>query len=153
MVRLLLLFLVSLLSFTIQAQTTPPSTSAPAQATTARTELTTGRRDTLRAVRNLFERRRAGGRRWLYVTGGGVLAMTRAIISSNSTTNGVRTREVAGSEIATAFGLLVGLPAAIGVGKLVRFSDKREEAITVPYTTGQRLPRGIARRLRKKDFE
>jgi hypothetical protein len=118
------------------------------------TEPTAGRRDTLRAVRNLFERRRAGGRRWLYVTGGGVLAVTRALISSNSTTSGVQTTsEVGGSEVATAFGLLVGLPAAIGVGKLVRFSDKREEAITVPYTIGQPLPRPIARRLRRKDFE
>jgi hypothetical protein len=128
---------------------------AQQSAAPARTELTTGRRDTLRAVRNLFERRRAGGRRWLYVTGGGVLAMARVLVSSNSTTStGVYTKsEVPSSEVATSFGLLVGLPAAIGVGKLVRFSDKREEAITVPYTTGRPLPKGIARRLRKKDFE
>jgi hypothetical protein len=104
---------------------------AQQQPALGRAEPTAGRRDTLRAVRNLFERRRA-----------------------NSTTNGVRTTsEVGGSEVATAFGLLVGLPAAIGVGKLVRFSDKREEAITVPYTIGQPLPRYIARRLRRKDFE
>jgi hypothetical protein len=48
-------------------------------------------------------------------------------------------------------GVVVGLPAAIGVGKMVRFSDKREQAITVPYS--QPLPRRIARRLSKKDFE
>lgn len=132
------------------------STAALAQqpAAPGRSELSVGRRDTLRAVRNLFERRRTGGRRWLYVTGGGMLAVTRALLNAGSTTNGVRTTsEMRGPETATAFGLLVGLPAAIGVGKLVRFSDKREEAMTVPYTVGQPLPRAIARRLRKKDFE
>ncbi|MBJ6142112.1 hypothetical protein [Hymenobacter sp. BT559] len=90
------------------------------------------------------------------MAGGGVLAVTRQLISSASstTTNGIRTTsEAKGSEVATVFSLIVGLPAAIGVGKLVRFSDKREEAITVPYTTGQPLPRYIARRLRRKDFE
>ena len=122
--------------------------------TPSRPELTAGRRDTLRAVRNLFERRRAGGRKWLYTTIGGVLATTRALVNTHSTTNaGQVTSEVAGSEVATVFGLAVGLPAIIGVGKLLRFSDEREEAITVPYTTGQPLPRRIARRLRRKDFE
>jgi hypothetical protein len=143
--------IVLFLLFSFYLATTVLAQQQPAP---GHTELTAGRRDTLRAVRNLFERRRTGGRRWLYASGGGVLAVTRALISANSTTNGVRTTsEVKASDVATLFGVVVGLPAAIGIGKLVRFSDKREEAITVPYATGQPLPRRIARRLRRKDFE
>lgn len=113
-----------------------------------------GRQDTSRAISNLFERRRKGGRRWTYVAGAGVLAFVRVLVSANNTTvsGAVVTNKVDGGEVATVLGLFVGLPAAIGIGKLVRFNEAPETTITNNYAAGKGLPRAIGRRLRRKDF-
>lgn len=147
MAKALLLFL-GLLSFGAHAQT--PATPAPSTL-----ELSAGRRDTLGAVANLYERRRKGGRTWIYIGLGGSLAFVRALSGTSTDTNSpvgtVRTRPNTGG-LALVFGTFVGIPAAIGIGKVSRFSEAKENEVDRAYRSGQPLPRSISRRLAKKDF-
>jgi len=122
-------------------------------------ELRPGQQDTLRAVSNLFERRRKGGRTWTYTALGGVLAMVRVLTAaSKSTTVGSgpyavsTSTEVDAGGVAVIAGLFVGVPVAVGVGKLTRFSEKQEAAVTQAYQGGQPLPNSIRRRLSPADF-
>ena len=129
------------------AQTTP----APAP-----TELSAGRRDTLNAISNLFDRRRKGGKRWAYVGVAGGLAMVRALTAAPETNNSYGSTSTASSSDASGLaliaGVFLGVPAAASIGNLVRYSEKREEAVARAYRSGQPLPNDIRRRLKKKDF-
>lgn len=122
------------------AQTTPQP--APL------TELSVGKRDTLRAISNLFERRRKGGKRWAYIGGVGLLTMVRALTSTRS--DGSSLDPGGAAIIAGAF---VGVPAAASLGNLLGYSEKRENEVDRIYRSGQPLPKTIQHRLKKKDFE
>jgi hypothetical protein len=152
MPRLLLLFLALLLaSHSARAQVAPPPspTSAPASAFAR-----TGQRDTIYAIRHLFERRRLGGKKWLFVSLSGVIGVTRVLLNPNTTTvNGYQTKSELDGEAAAVFGVgFLGLPVAVGLSKLTRFSEKRETEVISTYATTHRLPSTISRRLRRKDF-
>jgi hypothetical protein len=153
MAKLLLLPLLTLLlaSQSAQAQVAPPpspaSLPAPAFART-------GQSDTTYAIRHLFERRRLGGKKWLFVSLSGVAGVTRVLLSPNTTTvNGYQTKSEIDGQAAAVFGVgFLGLPVAVGLSKLTRFSEKRENEVISTYTTSHRLPSTISRRLRRKDF-
>lgn len=127
------------------AQATPLPTSP---------KLTVTSGDTIRAVQHLFERRRQGGKNWLYISVSGLLGVARVLASPTTTTvNGYQTKSEVDGGAAAVFGLgFLGLPAGIGAGKLVRFSDKRETEVINTYATTHRLPGAVRRRLRRKDF-
>lgn len=152
MFKPLLVLLFGLLSFAAHAQATPVAPAAPTPP--ARFELTQGRRDTLGAITSMFQRRRRGGKVWVGIGAGGILALLRVVANPNTTTvNGVQTSsEVDGGAVAVVGLGFVALPAAIGIGKLARFSEKRENDVDRAYRGGQPLPRRIARRLTRQDF-
>ena len=111
-------------------------------------ELSVGKRDTLRAIGNLFERRRKGGKRWAYVGIVGVLTMARALTSTRSDGS---TLDASGAAIIA--GAFVGIPAVASLGNLIGYSEKREEDADRAYRSGQPLPKRLRHRLKKKDFE
>ena len=146
-----LLFSFGLFSLTAQAQTTPPAAALPAPISQ---ELSAGKRDTIDAIGRLFGKRRLGGKIWLGAAAGGGLTVLRAIANPNTTTtNGVRTStEVNGSGIATVAAIFMGVPLAVGIGKLSSFSLAKQNEIVSAYRNGQPLPRRVARKLLKGYF-
>ncbi|WP_426061067.1 hypothetical protein [Hymenobacter sp. B1770] len=98
-------------------------------------------------MRRLFEKRRTGG--WIWTGIGGAFALR--IISVAATSN---SDAASGTPAGTAVGVAVlgGIPAAIGVGKLVRFSAERELETVAAYEKTRKLPNYIQRRLRQKYF-
>ena len=154
MLKVLVVVASCLLSLATQAQTTiPPAAAPPAAAPVAGSviEMSAGRRDTLAALGNLYERRRKGGKVWLGIAGGGLLSLLR-VVASSDTGNGVQT-EVDGSAVALIGGLFVGLPGVFGFSKLARFSEAAEQEADRTYRGGQPLPRSLRAALSKKDFE
>jgi hypothetical protein len=97
--------------------------------------------DTIQAVHQLFSKRRTGG--WVW-TGIGAAFATRILIAGASESN------ASGTLVGTA--VLGGGPAAIGVGKLTRFSESKEAQVADYYQKTKRLPPYVQRRLKKKYF-
>jgi hypothetical protein len=154
MLKLLLLLLLglALASGSVLAQNAPlPRPAAPVSSAFAPR---TGQSDTIYAIRHLYERRRLGGKKWLFVSLSGVLGVTRVLLSPNTTTvNGYQTKSEIDGQAAAVFGVgFLGLPVAVGLSKLTRFSEKHEEEVISTYATSHRLPSTISRRLRSKDF-
>lgn len=100
--------------------------------------------DTVQAVRQMFSKRRTGGWIWTAI---GAAAAVRVVTASVS--------EGDGNAGGTALGAVVlgGVPAAIGVGKLARFSMEKEDAVLGAYGPGKPLPKYVRRRLKSKYFE
>lgn len=150
-----LLFVATLAQQAV-AQTTPATAPASVSAP-APIEISAGRRDTLAAISNLYERRRTGGKRWAYVGVAGLAALVRVLTASSSSTStssyGPPTHDtVNGGAAAAIGGLFVGLPAIIGIGNLAAFSEKNEQEVDRAYRSGQPLPAATRRQLKKKDF-
>ena len=127
------LFLIGIINSSF-AQTSPPASpiSRPTMAPTS---------DTIQAVHQLFSKHRTGG--WIW-TGVGAAFATRILIAGASESN------ASGTAVGTAvFG---GIPAAIGVGKLTRFSEAKEAMVADYYQKTKRLPPYVQRRLKKKYF-
>lgn len=141
MPKYFLLLLLALFSLSAHAQTTPPPTTPrPVPG-----ELSVGRRDTLKALGNMYDRRRRGGNRWLIVGIAFTGAITRGVLAggTGNTATGV----------ALTYAVFSGIPAAIGIGKKIRFNEKKEDNADRAYRSGKPLPRSISRRLKSKDFE
>ncbi|MDO3413828.1 hypothetical protein Q3A66_02020 [Hymenobacter sp. BT770] len=101
----------------------------------------------------MFERRRKGGRNWLYVAVGGTLASVRAATAEPvSPSPNVTTSGPDAGGLAVVFGVFAGMPAAVGIGKLVRFSEARQTELENAYRSGKALPKSMAGRLNAKDF-
>ena len=145
-----LLFLVTLLvSFVAPAQTIPVTTPNPALPVPS--ALPAGKGDTLRAMNTLFARRRQGGLTWMLVTAGGLGVLARAAANPDTRTlNGVVVSSDPNTRAMVVIaGGLVGVPALLGVGKLVRFSHGKQQAAEQAIRSGKPLPHYISRRLRK----
>lgn len=153
MLKLLLLLLgLALASGSVLAQNSPlPRPAAPVSSVFASR---TGQSDTIYAIRHLYERRRLGGKKWLFVSLSGVLGVTRVLLNPNTTTvNGYQTKSEIDGQAAAVFGVgFLGLPVAVGLSKLTRFSEKQESKVIDAYTASHKLPSTITRRLRRKDF-
>ncbi|RTQ50917.1 hypothetical protein EJV47_09905 [Hymenobacter gummosus] len=93
--------------------------------------------DSAQAVRNLFRRRRNGGT--AYTSVGGLVLATGVLAGPFSL------EPPASVAISAPF-------LAVGIGKLVRFGHKRENAIIKQYQAGKPLPANIRRRLRAELF-
>lgn len=93
--------------------------------------------DTVAAVRNLYARRRTGGWRYINILSGATILPAVALLLLDSNPAGLG---------------VVGTSIGVGIGKLVRFSSKKEEAVVNAYQQGQPLPHSIRKRLRKKHF-
>ncbi|TGE14848.1 hypothetical protein [Hymenobacter elongatus] len=92
--------------------------------------------DTAQAIKALFTRRRAGG--WGYVR-----------LNSYSILPAIALFVLDTNPIGLA---LSGTAAGVGIGKLVRFSAKKEATLLDAYQRGQPLPASVRRRLKSKYF-
>lgn len=147
------LLILTLFSSAVAQTAVPPAPTAPIVVSP---ELSAGRGDTLAAIANLFERRRTGAKRWVYVGVGGAATLVRVLTASRSTSTpyGVSSTEsVDGGAVALVGGLLVGVPAALWIGNMTAFSEKREKEVDRAYRAGQPLPKGVRQQLKKKDFQ
>jgi hypothetical protein len=153
MLNPLLVLLLGLWSLAATAQTTPPPATPAPSATSP--ELRLGQRDTLAALDNLFQRRRRGGKVWLGIGVGGLLAVLQVAANPNSTsTNGVRTSTSPNGGAVAVVGLLfVGIPAAVGISKLANFSEPKAAELSRAYRNGKPLPRALTRQLLPEDFK
>jgi len=98
--------------------------------------------DTTQAIHRLFSKHRTGG--WIW-TGVGAAFAVRILTAGASAGN------AGGTLVGTAvFG---AMPAAIGVGKLTRFSEAKEDMTVAFYQKTKRLPPCVQRRLKKKNFK
>jgi hypothetical protein len=97
--------------------------------------------DTTQAIHQLFSKHRTGG--WIWTSVGAAFAV-RILTAGASAGN------AGGTLVGTAvFGVM---PAAIGVGKLTRFSEAKEDMTVAFYQKTKRLPPYVQRRLKKKYF-
>jgi hypothetical protein len=144
------LLLATTLSVYAQQPATPTAPSVNPFASTAHA-------DTVRAVHQLFRKRRIGGIVWSAIGGAAAIQVLAASVSSSNSSgtyssSGNYSRSSNSSNAGgTAVGILVfgGIPAGIGIGKLSRFSSSHERAIIASYEQGQALPHYVKRRLRK----
>ncbi|GAB3831169.1 hypothetical protein [Hymenobacter jeollabukensis] len=94
--------------------------------------------DSVQAVRNLFRKRRNGGT--AYTSVGGLVLATGVLAGPFS--------------LGATESVAISVPfLAVGVGKLVRFGHKKEEAIIKQYQAGKPLPAAVRKRLRQEHFE
>ncbi|MDO7846397.1 hypothetical protein Q5H92_08520 [Hymenobacter sp. M29] len=100
--------------------------------------------DTVRAVHRLFGQHRTGGYIWSAIGAAFAVRIATAAASSDS--------GASGGGIATGVAVFGGVPAAIGVGKLVRFSGGREETVIQAYEQGKALPRYVVKRLKRQKY-
>lgn len=93
--------------------------------------------DSAQAVRNLFRKRRNGGT--AYTGAGGLILATGVLAGPFS--------------LGATESVAISVPfLAVGVGKLVRFGHKRENAIIKDYQAGRPLPAKVRKRLRQEFF-
>lgn len=132
-------FLFSLLLFgsiaQVFAQTAAPISPVNPPATSAAAS------DTIQAVHQIFSKHRTGG--WVW-TGIGAAFAARIL------TAGAIDGNVGGALVGTA--VLGGGPAAIGIGKLSRFSEAKEELAIAEYQKTKHLPPYVQSRLKRKYF-
>ncbi|MFD2718076.1 hypothetical protein ACFST9_05080 [Hymenobacter monticola] len=102
------------------------------------------RADSVQAVHRLFSKHRTGGIVWSIIGAAAAGRIAGAAAGGNSSGNGG----------GTAVGILVfgGVPAGIGIGKLVRFSNGREDAAVRSLEAGKGLPHYVQRRLKKAKY-
>ncbi|MDO7853585.1 hypothetical protein [Hymenobacter convexus] len=105
---------------------------------------TLSRADTAQAVHRLFSKHRTGGIVWA-VIGAAFTGRIAGAAASGKTS---------GDGSSTAVGILAlgGVPAGIGVGKLVRFSASREAAAISALEAGKGLPHYVQRRLKNAKY-
>ncbi|MCC3157977.1 hypothetical protein LJ737_12065 [Hymenobacter sp. 15J16-1T3B] len=93
--------------------------------------------DSAQAVRNLFRKRRNGGT--AYTSVGGLVLATGVLAGPFS--------------LGTTESVAISVPfLAVGIGKLVRFGHKKENAIVKQYQAGKPLPAAVRKRLRQEHF-
>ena len=129
---ILLFFLLIFSHSTIQAQT------ATRVATSSLT-----RADTIRAVNNMFRRHRIGGIVWTAIGA----AFTVQVAGASAAGSG-------GNASGTVVGIAVfgGIPAGIGISKMVRFGAARQAEALHAYDESRPLPHYIQRRLKKAKY-
>jgi hypothetical protein len=132
-------FLCALLFFSAVAGAAAQSTT-PA-GSSGKSVVTFSGADTTRAIHTLFGKRRTGGFIW---TGVGAAFAARILLAGASADN------ASGTLVGTV--VLGGVPAAIGVGKLTRFSESKEEQTVAFYEKTKHLPPYVKRRLKRKYF-
>lgn len=97
--------------------------------------------DTTQAIHQLFSKHRTGG--WIWTAVGA--AFTLRILTA-----GASAGNASGTVVGT--GVFGVMPAAIGIGKLTRFSEAKEDMTVAFYQKTKLLPPYVQRRLKKKYF-
>ncbi|UOR04164.1 hypothetical protein MUN82_14565 [Hymenobacter aerilatus] len=106
------------------------------------------RADTVQAVQRIFSKHRAGG--WIWTTAGAILA---GRVASAAISNSSDPLPTPASQTITGLVVGGGVPAGIGISKLVRFSNAKEEQVLSLYQNTGVLPRYISKRLKTKHFK
>lgn len=119
------------------------STDTPALPTA-----TFSRSDTVRAVQHIFSKHRTGG--WIWTAVGGALALRIAYVDATTNSSAGLASTTGGTIV--GIGLFGGLPVGIGVGKLTRFSNVKEEQVVTFYEKSGILPPYVRKRLKTKHF-
>jgi len=109
---------------------------------------TISRADTTQAIHALFSRHRTGG--WIWTAIGGAFAVRIVSVAINSNVTQGFTSTSAGTVVGV--GLFGGIPAVVGLRKLVRFSKIKEKQIITLYENSNTLPPYVERRLKTKYF-
>ena len=139
------LFLSSLLVLACATQLQAQTPDAPAATQSAAAAVaSTMTPDSVSAVRKLFQQRRTGGGVLSAIGIGATGAIARGLSSGDAGGN-------AGGAILSV-AVIGGIPAGVGISKLVRFSKPREEAIVAAYQQGKPLPSYVRRRLKPTHF-
>lgn len=99
--------------------------------------------DTIQAIHRLYSKHRTGG--WIWT---GIGAAFAGRILGSSAAEGFD--NASGTVVGTL--VLGGGPAAIGIGKLSRFSQSTEDQVVTTYQKSKLLPNTVKRRLKKKYF-
>ena len=99
--------------------------------------------DTTRAIHALFSKHRTGG--WIWTAIGSAFAIRIVSVASNAGATQGFTGSPTGKVV--GFGLFGGLPTAIGIGKLVRFSKTKEDETVALHEKSNILPPYVKRRL------
>ncbi len=99
--------------------------------------------DTVQAIHRLYSKHRTGG--WIWT---GVGAAFAGRILGSSAAEGFS--NAGGTVVGTL--VLGGVPAAIGIGKLSRFSQSTEDQTVAMYQKTKLLPSTVKRRLKRKYF-
>ncbi|MBF9143739.1 hypothetical protein [Hymenobacter properus] len=114
----------------------------PAFAQQAVPTATLSRADSAQAVHRLFSKHRTGGIVWAVIGAAFTGRIAGAAASGSGNAGGAVVGILA----------LGGVPAGIGVGKLVRFSGSREAAAISALEAGKGLPHYVQRRLRNAKY-
>ncbi|ALD21725.1 hypothetical protein AM218_11530 [Hymenobacter sp. DG25A] len=96
----------------------------------------------------MFHKHRTGG--WIWTSIGSAFAVRIATAAAASSSNSIDS-PTTGSTV-TGIALFGGVPAGIGIGKLVRFSTTREAEILSAFEQGKTLPKYVSSRLKRKYF-
>ncbi|UOQ99993.1 hypothetical protein MUN81_10940 [Hymenobacter sp. 5317J-9] len=102
-------------------------------------------RDTVFAVHKLFREKRGSGEAW---TATGLTATAGTAMGSPLYTP----PQPNGSDVASA-AVMGGVPMAVGLLQMGRFSPAREAEVLKLYAEGWGLPRDIRRRLKRRHFK
>jgi|GEM_PF-6742951 len=138
----LFLSLLLVLACLMQVQAQIPD--APAATQSAAVAVASTAADSVSAVRKLFQQRRTGGGVLSAIGIGATGAIARGLSSGDASGN------AGGAVISIA--VIGGIPAVVGISKLIRFSKPREETIVAAYQQGKPLPSYIRRRLKPSHF-
>ncbi|MGY2134157.1 hypothetical protein ACW9KT_18135 [Hymenobacter sp. HD11105] len=95
----------------------------------------------------MFQKHRTGG--WIWTAVGGAFALRIVSVAASSSTDGF-TGTTGGTVVGV--GLLGGVPAGIGIGKLTRFSKAKEDQTVQLYERSAILPPYVKKRLKRKYF-
>jgi len=139
---LLTIFIVPLLSLYALGQ-------QPVAAQTSSAVPTISHADTTQAVHTLFNKHRTGG--WIWTAIGSAFALRVVSVASNAGATQGFTGTPAGTVVGV--GIFGGLPVAIGIGKLVRFSKTKEEQTVALYEKSNILPPYVKWRLKPRYFK
>lgn len=100
-----------------------------------------------RGVVHLFGRKQTGGMLWLL---GGTTVT--AYLASQTGTHASGTGTYTFTVSPLGYGILVGLTAGLGGGKLLRFNNQRLYEALLAHEQGGRFPDYVERKLRPRDF-
>lgn len=126
----------------------------PAPAAPLRSTFSVGKQDTMRALGNMFERRRRAGKIWLGVGAAGGLAALRVATITPKPSSPYAPPPHDNSAAAAIVGAVVGgIPLIIGIAKLAGASQRTEDDVVYDYAHGGKVPWGVAHHLRHRDFD
>ncbi len=136
------------------AQDAPKPTAPVPSVAPSKPSFVSSKKDTIQAIRNMYERHRRAGKIWLGVATGGGLALLRVATARpvNNTSYGPTTTSDNSGALAVVGGVFCGLPLIIAVTKLAGTSEEVEEKQVQSYSQTGKIPDNIVKQVKSKDF-